>query len=494
MVNFFIFHLFLFIKIIFCNSDFSIDEETSFNGLFLRKKSDNEIYIGKENKLRIYNLDSKSYIQKYEDLNLNILWKGNIYPLIIESSDGEIKYIISLKKNSDNIIIIYTLTDNQSNEEEKIIGNKIISLYYFNNNYFFVYYYDTNPINENKYQICSFTNINCLSLDLQNLETGEIPSYPYLFLDFTSTGLNYSILNTNSIINQLLLNGHTSMKGYYHNIQINNNDIITCFLSEVNSNSNKIYCFKVSNSDGSYVIIQQPIEILQNCDYSSFSFYKLNSEKLIIGCFSHNELLLQKLDFSLNKYDLKILNNDINLQLFYSDFIVIEEDRIVSILIKKSNPAEVKYYYIGIDFSFSKKITLLKNEMKTFLDSSYEIQLLSIPSNGRLFRLSEPEIIKNNSTDTGIIENQNYNLDNLIYIAHNPNTKDSFSYLSTTYIEESFDNKIILQYKDVKLKIIICHELCKTCENIGDSDYENCLTCIDGYFNPFIKKKMSSKM
>lgn len=98
MVNFFIFHLFLFIKIIFCNSDFSIDEETSFNGLFLRKKSDNEIYIGKENKLRIYNLDSKSYIQKYEDLNLNILWKGNIYPLIIESSDGEIKYIISLKK------------------------------------------------------------------------------------------------------------------------------------------------------------------------------------------------------------------------------------------------------------------------------------------------------------------------------------------------------------------------------------------------------------
>jgi hypothetical protein len=73
MVNFFIFHLFLFIKIIFCNSDFSIDEETSFNGLFLRKKSDNEIYIGKENKLRIYNLDSKSYIQKYKDLNLNIL-------------------------------------------------------------------------------------------------------------------------------------------------------------------------------------------------------------------------------------------------------------------------------------------------------------------------------------------------------------------------------------------------------------------------------------
>ena len=74
---------------------------------------------------------------------------------------------------------------------------------------------------------------------------------------------------------------------------------------------------------------------MQNCDFSSFSFYKLNSEKLIIGCFSHNELLLQKLDFSLNKYDLKIVNNDINLQFFYSDFIVIEEDRIVSILIRE---------------------------------------------------------------------------------------------------------------------------------------------------------------
>ena len=104
-VHFFFFHLFLFIKIIFCNSDFSIDEETSFNGLFLRKKSDNEIYIGKENKLRIYNLDKKSYISKYENLNLNILWKGSIYPLIIESN-GEIEYIISIKNDNTNKIII----------------------------------------------------------------------------------------------------------------------------------------------------------------------------------------------------------------------------------------------------------------------------------------------------------------------------------------------------------------------------------------------------
>ena len=102
-VHFFFFHLFLYFQIILCNSDFSIDDETSFLGLFIRKKSNNEIYIGKENKLSIYNLDSKSYISQYESLNLNILWKGSIYPLIIESN-GEIEYIISIKNENNNNI------------------------------------------------------------------------------------------------------------------------------------------------------------------------------------------------------------------------------------------------------------------------------------------------------------------------------------------------------------------------------------------------------
>ena len=497
-VHFFFFHLFLYFQIILCNSDFSIDDETSFLGLFIRKKSNNEIYIGKENKLSIYNLDSKSYISQYESLNLNILWKGSIYPLIIESN-GEIEYIISIKNdNTNKIIIIYHLPDSNELEINFALdnsGNYIISINYYNNNYFFVYYFSATETT-NKYKICPFTNDNCLDLS----SSSSYPSKTILCLDFSNNGLKYLIVDTSGTSNtNSILGSYVNTIDYYQNIEIDNEVIITCFIKGANNNNlYEVYCFKGSYSTGIYEIDlnfqNNPKLILENCKFSSFSFYKLKSEKLIIGCFdeSNNKFIIKKLDSSLNYIDIKIINNDDNFNLFYSDFIVIDDDRIVSILIRKSN-SEEKYYYIGIDYSFP-RISVIKDERKTFFYSPYEIKLLSKPLNGNLYKIQMGETIILDENEE-IIINTIYDLNYLAYIANTSNTIDSFSYeIINNEYEEQFNNKILIKYKVVDLKIIICNELCKTCEKLGDSNNENCLTCIDDYFNnPYIKGKCYKK-
>ena len=489
-ICFFFFHFVLYFQIIFCNSDFSIDEEKSFLGLFIRKKSNNEIYIGKENKLRIYNLDKKSYISKYENLNLNILWKGNIYPLIIESN-GEIKYIISIKNdNNNNKIIMYLLPDSIEIEKEIIplsSTNYIISLYYYNDHFFFVYYFDSSD-DKKKYKICPFTDTNCI--DLTELPTNQVPLKSFVCLYLTSNLLKSIIIhpNGNKYNNEFVLTNYDNTIGYYQNVEIDNKVIVTCFISGNNNNDlDKVYCFTGSYSTGNYeinsIFQNNPKLILGNCKYSSFSFHKLNSEKLIIGCFdkNNNKFILKKLDGSLNFIDLEIINTDTNFILYYSDFTVIDDDRIVSISIRKPNSEEEKYYYTGIDYSFP-KISLLKNEKKTFLDSLYQIKILSNCLNGKLY--------ENEISNIEVTINNVYDFNNLVYIPNTSNKIDSFSYELMDYYIEQFGNNIGLKYKTVDFRIIICNELCKTCEKIGESNNENCLTCIDNYFNnPYIKGK-----
>ena len=462
------------IIIILSNYDFFIDETDSFKDLFIRKISENEIYIGKEDFLGVYDLENKNYISTLNDIDFLI--KGSIYPIILKSSNEEIKNIISFKKSENNVIRIYNNQNNNfidikiSDDESE---NHLISLIPFNLNFFLVYYFEKeNDENKNVFKICSTSN--CVDLS----SSVEKPLNPLLLLDFSNEGLGYKFYDQNfALTNEGTFNEeiYKSKKGYFQNIEIENKQIITCFINDNDNNITfKVYCFVGNYNSDTYIIEKNPELILENCKYSSFSFYKLNSEKLIIGCFTNeNKLILKNIDSSLNNYEITIENKDEN-TLKYSDFIVLQEDNIISIFIKEK---ESIFNYYGINYIFPTFSTTSNSEL-SFIDFNNEITLLSLPSKGNLKKIEECQI------------NQNYFLNELTYQTSNSNTIDYFSIEFLNPFEINFDNNIIIIYSIIDFKIVICHNFCSSCEKVGDINNENCNSCIDNYFNnPYIKGK-----
>ncbi len=468
------FIFFIQIIIILSNYDFFIDETDSFKDLFIRKISENEIYIGKEDFLGVYDLENKNYISTLNDIDF--LMKGSIYPIILKSSNEEIKNIISFKKSENNVIRIYNNQNNNfidikiSDDESE---NYLISLIPFNLNFFLVYYFEKeNDENKNVFKICSISNCDDLSSSV------EKPLNPLLLLYFSNEGLGYKFYDQNfELKNEGSFNEeiYKSQKGYFQNIEIENKKIITCF---INDNDNditfKVYCFVGNYNSDTYIIEKNPELILENCKNPSFSFYKLNTEKLIIGCFTNeNKLILKNIDSSLNNYEILIENKDEN-TLKYSDFIVLKEDNIISIFIKEK---ESIFNYYGINYIFPSFSTTSNSEL-SFIDFNNEITLLSLPSKGNLKKIEDCQI------------NQNYFLNELTYQTSNSNTIDYFSIEFLNPFEINFDNSISIIYSVIDFKIVICHNLCSSCEKPGDLNNENCNTCIDKYFNnPYIKGK-----
>ena len=474
---------------------YDIGEQPNHNYLYLRYINSTHIFIGNNITDGIYNLKENKF-----DLlvSLKSNWfQGSVCPnLFISKTTNQPKYIFSANINLKKTRIITINPQFQVFELNPFHNSIIVEQFLFN----FLTVDDNNfIINTRTQRVSGFGgNTYLYSISVNNKkkindnhiisqwQSGSIllednNNAPILLFSHSNgqqlRAYFYDLnLNNKKEINIQGLSKFNKEKGYFQSIELDDHIIITCHIKE--DSKSDVICFSGKYNSNQFNVISNWKTILTDCPKGQYySIYKYNNVRTILGCYKNGELEIKLLNANLNYISTSISGNKFK----YADFTSSGNQQVIIAIARENNNNLIEY--IGLYFSCPSEITIKNKEFK-FINYTYNIQILELPSYGKLYETIFLDDGLSYTLGTEVIVGGSYNLNNLIYIAENSNLYDFFQYKNNEGI--SFDNNILIK-EQCDMKFLICHEYCSSCSKLGNSTNENCITCKEGYFmNPYI--------
>ena len=493
-----------------------VEAEDTF---YFKKILGNNYIIGTQNSatiFRITNFNSESEtlsIDQVEPLNINYKAYsdpfGNIMPIFgfdNMNNPTKIKYIVTEGGTIDNEYIhaLYDI-ENKILREGKLSDAlpdfKILEALNENNYIGALRLYDSNTnIYSIKLQTMSFKEIYNGNIKLLNSkeyasvvnEQHNINNIFYIknikkimlvrtygkkiYLDF----IDYVGNSFGSVYTADIIQVDFDISEYKFNtmeLKTENNKIyiISCFRKY-----NFVYCFKgyFDINQNKFIFIQKiPKLMMSSCENARrpyLNLLKINPEIIIIGCPGEY--------YKANK-----IGTEIIFPKTYSEFTVINNNTLFVTYLDQDDSDSSQYSLYGCAYYFpackdNKVFFKSDNEehnLKDYLYNDEELKFINYINILSFSGIDGSTIYDNRYTHSEI--NAIYDRENLKYKYPQASNKKSFEDI-IIFQGATCDNQEYASYSEkCTLTIINCYESCEKCDNVGNKDEHNCLSCISNY-------------
>ena len=444
---------------------------SSFKGLFIRKFSTSEIYIGNGNEEMRYNFLTNSRVQSFSYKSLCyagtkcpfLVSNGSTYTHVVSGSDGKIRF---MSLSSD------------SYKETKIDANDFRSAGQYDSSIVFIMgaeslsaskgfgRFNVNTGSKEAYNTKWYTN------DGEFIVLGDKQLVFVQYYSGSSDAIfyNYDLEKTKTI--DITSIGESI--GYYKSIEFADKKLISCFLVD---DRDQVKCFSSTYGTQSFSIQYGPKTILSSCSLNnevSFSLYKLDESTAILGC-GGPSIKITKFNYQLNTIDSTITLSGYS----FIDYTVINEITLIFTYAKQENNvynyySSIYYFPFCVDQTIYPISTISYNlsnifSYNDFTSHTNQIMILSSPTNGKIY-----------SNSQSISLNKIYSITGMTFQISS-SISDSFTYKG---VESSTFNSATFYSAQCKLTIITCYETCSSCSQIGTSSKHNCNRCANdrGYY------------
>ena len=500
-----------------------VEAEDTF---YFKKILGNNYIIGTQNSatiFRITNFNSESEtlsIDQVEPLNINYKAYsdpfGNIMPIFgfdNMNNPTKIKYIVTEGGTIDNEYIhaLYDI-ENKILREGKLSDAlpdfKILEALNENNYIGALRLYDSNTnIYSIKLQTMSFKEIYNGNIKLLNSkeyasvvnEQHNINNIFYIknikkimlvrtygkkiYLDF----IDYVGNSFGSVYTADIIQVDFDISEYKFNtmeLKTENNKIyiISCFRKY-----NFVYCFKgyFDINQNKFIFIQKiPKLMMSSCENARrpyLNLLKINPEIIIIGC-PGEYYKAMRFDTDFNK-----IGTEIIFPKTYSEFTVINNNTLFVTYLDQDDSDSSQYSLYGCAYYFpackdNKVFFKSDNEehnLKDYLYNDEELKFINYINILSFSGIDGSTIYDNRYTHSEI--NAIYDRENLKYKYPQASNKKSFEDI-IIFQGATCDNQEYASYSEkCTLTIINCYESCEKCDNVGNKDEHNCLSCISNY-------------
>ena len=258
--------------------------------------------------------------------------------------------------------------------------------------------------------------------------------------------------------------------------------IISCFRKY-----NFVYCFKgyFDINQNKFIFIQKiPKLMMSSCENARrpyLNLLKINPEIIIIGC-PGEYYKAMRFDTDFNK-----IGTEIIFPKTYSEFTVINNNTLFVTYLDKDDSDSSQYSLYGCAYYFpackdNKVFFKSDNEehnLKDYLYNDEELKFINYINILSFSGIDGSTIYDNRYTHSEI--NAIYDRENLKYKYAKASNKKSFEDI-IIFQGATCDNQEYASYSEkCTLTIINCYESCEKCDNVGNKDEHNCLSCISNY-------------
>ena len=258
--------------------------------------------------------------------------------------------------------------------------------------------------------------------------------------------------------------------------------IISCFRKY-----NFVYCFKgyFDINQNKFIFIQKiPKLMMSSCENARrpyLNLLKINPEIIIIGC-PGEYYKAMRFDTDFNK-----IGTEIIFPKTYSEFTVINNNTLFVTYLDQDDTDSSQYSLYGCAYYFpackdNKVFFKSDNEehnLKDYLYNDEELKFINYINILSFSGIDGSTIYDNRYTHSEI--NAIYDRENLKYKYAKASNKKSFEDI-IIFQGATCDNQEYASYSEkCTLTIINCYESCEKCDNVGNKDEHNCLSCISNY-------------
>ncbi len=438
--------------------------------LYIKKINSSSYFFGDGSSDFIYDIYSNKidYLKPSYCLN-----KTNCPYITIKNNKVE----YSIFQYGNNLQII-NLRNNETIYTD-IVNTPIKSICEYNDNEF-IYIGGYNI--QNLYKISYSGNVNYkLYISMNNI---CFSTNNNIILYFSHQNQNFFVyyFNENMKNMNLIYSTYSNFKDSesVHVLEMENNVLIICFLVKDNfiSSIKNITCIKgeyiKNNSEINFYTDFKSKDMMIDCSYNDFNLVYYNPTIFLISC-GVNHLKIVKANCDLQIIDsLQIENNEFD----YIKFTSLSNNQINFIMSYQNNHYYYNYY---VPICENKIIHLKVNE-------KYDLKNILFDNNIDYYYLKQIQFtylednhyIKIKNNDIQITSKIIYNIDDLYFNSEKKNIKIFSSYILIREEPNLFKTDLS-QSNQCTLDIIICHENCEKCSNIGDQYQNNCKKCIKNY-------------